>query len=178
MSYRGLYVFVEGNDDERFFQCVLLPELKKSYDYIGIMKYAEEEKEKIESFLDSIKAMIGVDYIFVHDIDNSPCVTTKKEKLYNWLKNLDKEKIVVVIKEIESWYLAGLCDDNLQHLKIRMRDVSSTESITKEDFNSLIPQKYDSRIDFMQEVLKHFSIDVAKQKNRSFKYFYEKYIGQ
>jgi len=175
MCYRRLFIFVEGNDDDRFFQSIIVPKLEKSYDNIEIVNYAQMKKEKTENYLRSAKSM--GDYIFVSDINSSPCVTEKKQKLCNEYNNLDEEKIVIVVKEIESWYLAGLDGNSLQDFRNEITDHTFTETITKEDFNKLIPRKYDSRIDFMQEVLKHFSIDVAKQKSRSFKYFYENYIG-
>ncbi|OGW18585.1 MAG: hypothetical protein A3G93_11920 [Nitrospinae bacterium RIFCSPLOWO2_12_FULL_45_22] len=43
-------------------------------------------------------------------------------------------------------------------------------------FNRLIPNKFDSRIDFMLEILKYFSMGIAKQKNKSFSYFLERHI--
>jgi hypothetical protein len=45
----------------------------------------------------------------------------------------------------------------------------------REQFNGLIPKKFDSKIDFMSEILKRFSIRIAKQKNRSFGYFLKKH---
>jgi len=50
----------------------------------------------------------------------------------------------------------------------------TTESITKERFYSLIPEDY-SRIDFMREILKNFSLQTAKEKNKSLKYCIKKY---
>jgi hypothetical protein len=116
---------------------------------------------------------MGADYIYVTDIDNSPCVTAKKQEIQNNLGNIDNDKIIVVIKEIESWYLAGLSDTKCR--KFQMQTFSVTDDITKEQFNSVIPQTFDSRIDFMLEILKIFSIEIAKQKNKSFRYFIEKY---
>ena len=112
-------------------------------------------------------------YIYVTDIDNSPCVTAKKQGTQNNLRNIDGDKTIVVIKEIESWYLAGLSDTECE--RFQMHTVSVTDTITKEQFNSLIPKKFNSRIDFMSEILKKFSIEIAKQKNRSFRYCIEKY---
>jgi hypothetical protein len=80
-----------------------------------------------------------------------------------------------VIKEIESWYLAGLTAKDLEKLNIDYKK-KKTDNLTKEQFNRLIPKKFISRIDFMQEVLKHFHLETAKQNNQSFKYFLEKYI--
>lgn len=36
-------------------------------------------------------------------------------------------------------------------------------------------KRFGSKIDFVLEILKHFSIEIANQKNRSFRYFLEKY---
>jgi hypothetical protein len=78
-----------------------------------------------------------------------------------------------VIREIESWYYAGLTTESA--LSLDVPDFPFTDNLTKEDFNGLIPGKYDSRIDFMFEILKYFSIDTAGKKNHSFRYFAERY---
>jgi len=105
-TYKRLYIFVEGNDDERFFNKVLVPKFKEKYDYVKLIKYARWKKESVNNYIKSIKAM-GADYIFVADINNSPCITAKKERIQSIYKKIDNDKIIVVIKEIESWYLAG-----------------------------------------------------------------------
>ena len=172
MGYKRLFIWVEGNDDKRFFDKIIAPKLQKKYNFVKTILYATLKKERIDSYIKSIKAM-GAEYIFLTDINSSSCVTAKKQKIQNKLKNIDEEKIIVVIKEIESWYLSGLDDKASRKLGIRTYNV--TDSITKEQFNSLIPKKFDSRIDFMLEILKNFSIKIAKRKNRSFRYFIEKY---
>jgi preprotein translocase subunit Sss1 len=173
MDCKILYIFLEGDDDERFFQKVLLPRLREKYDHIKVIKYAQKPKrfEYIKKFIRAIQG-IG-NYIYVTDINNSPCVTAKKQEIQNELRNIDSDKILVVVREIESWYLAGLSNDASKKLGIPI--FNTTDSVTKEQFNSLIPRKFNSRIDFMIEVLKNFSIEVAKQKNRSFRYCIEKY---
>ncbi len=113
------------------------------------------------------------DYIYTADIDDVPCITAKKQGIQDKLKNIDEENIAVVIKEVESWYLAGL--GNAQSKNLRIRTFSSTDNITKEQFNSMIPKIFDSRIDFMLEILKYFSIQMAKRKNKSFRYFIKKH---
>jgi len=77
-----------------------------------------------------------------------------------------------VRKEIESWYLAILDDGKCKEFGVPS---FRTDDVTKEQFNGLIPKKFDSGIDFMREILKSFDIEIAKRKNRSFKYFAEKY---
>ncbi|MBT9131329.1 MAG: hypothetical protein DDT41_01634 [candidate division WS2 bacterium] len=170
--YRRLFVWVEGEDDVRFFNKIIKPKLQKKYNFIQTILYATQKKGKIDDHLRSIKAM-GADYIYVADIDNSPCVSAIKQETERKLRNIDKDKIIVVIKEIESWYLAGLSE--IQSRKFKIRNFSATDTITKEQFYDLIPEQFNSRIDFMVELLKTFSVEVAKQRNGSFRYCIERY---
>ena len=130
------------------------------------------KKEKVNNFLKSIKVM-NADYIFAGDINANPCATAKKQELKHTYKEIDEDRIIVVKKMIEGWYLAGLNKKNSKKLGVPY--FNDTNDITKEQFDKMIPKNFDSRIDFMTEILKCFSIDVAKQKNESFKYFIEKY---
>lgn len=173
MCYRRLFIWVEGEDDARFFERIIELELHKKYNFVETRRYAALKKEKIDNFIKSIKAM-GAEYIFVVDINNLPCVTAKKQEIQNKFRNIDRHRIIVVIKEIESWYLAGLGNTGAGR-KFNLRTFSDTDNITKEQFNSLIPKTFDSRINFLLEILKIFSIEIAKQKNKSFRYFIEKY---
>lgn len=104
-------------------------------------------------------------------------MTEKKREIKKEFRNIDENKIIVVIKEIESWYLAGLNDENAKKFKISPVKIKTTDSITKEQFNNLIPRKFRySRMDFMIEILKCFSIEMGRQRNKSFRYFADKYI--
>jgi len=172
MNYKRLFFLVEGDDDERFFERIVKPEFEKKYDTVQLWKYAQVKNTKVDNFLKSIKAM-GAEYIFVVDINSAPCVKSKKQEIQNKFKNADIDRIIVVIKEIESWYLAGLDTKSSKELKIPSFKV--TDNITKEKFNNLIPKSFDSKIDFMLEIMRWFSIEIAKQKNISFRYFLGKH---
>jgi hypothetical protein len=175
MSPKQLFIFVEGTNDERFFERVVKPKLQQSYKVIFIHTYAErkDKYKKINDFLQSI-ASLKAEYIFVTDIDNSPCITAKKEEIRNRIRYIDANRILVVVKEIESWYFAGL--DNIRSKKLKIRRIfENTNNLTKEQFKALIPKSFDSEIDFMIEILNLFSIEIAKNKNDSFKYFLEKF---
>lgn len=175
MEYRRLYIWVEGDDDYRFFDKLVKPLFEEKYDSIELIKYKERKgmnKKKVNNFLKSITAM-NTDYIFVGDINAHPCATAKKQELRHTYRNIDERRIVVIKKEIESWYLAGLTRENSKNLGVHY--FNNTDTIAKEQFDVFIPTKFDSRIDFMTEVLKVFSIETAKEKNESFKYFIEKY---
>lgn len=171
MPYRRLWVLLEGKDDDRFFDAIK-PVFEGRYDDVRSWRYAQKPEKKIKGFLQSLRAM-NADYSFWRDVNSEPCATSRKNKLKNkYGRRIDPSKVVVVVQEIESWYLAGLDDTGTERLKIRR--LCKTDDITKEQFNSLVPDRFDSRIDFMVEILKRFSIDTARQKNKSFDYFMAK----
>ncbi|MFH1861595.1 MAG: hypothetical protein ABH878_02180 [bacterium] len=171
MDYRQLFIWVEGLDDQRFVEAIIKPILVEKYNKVQIVLHAEEGKKYITNYIRSITSIPAADYIFLTDINTQPCVTTKKLKEAATYLNLDLSKIVVIIKEIESWYLAGIDSQAAKVLGIKSQ--KSTDSLIKEQFDMLIPKGW-LRIDFMQEILKRFSCDVAKQKNKSFAYFIKK----
>lgn len=100
-GYRRLFIWVEGTDDERFFNTIIVPRLTGRYDDIQVRRYSERKNDSIDKFLISIQAM-GADYIFVADIDTAPCVTCKKEQLLNAFNPLETNSIAIVKAEIES----------------------------------------------------------------------------
>ncbi len=172
MAYQRLFILVEGDDDERFFDRVIIPLYEQICDHVQIWKYSQQKLKKVNGFLNSIHAM-QADYIFVADMDDSPCITAKKERITSQFKKLSEDRILVVCREIESWYLAGLNDDSCSEIDIRT--IKNTDRISKEQFNRMMPQKFVSRIDFMQEIMKLFDRETASSKNNSFKYFMQKY---
>lgn len=168
---RKLFVWVEGGSDARFVEAVLKPLLEKKYRRVDVRTYATLKKSKVINILRGIREG-GNDYLLVADNDQQACVTAKKQIIQERFPNVDRDRIRVVVQEIESWYLAGLDGAGLSALGLP--DIGRTDNITKEDFNVLIPERFDSRIDFMMEILKFFSIRVAERKNRSFAYFMSK----
>jgi hypothetical protein len=107
MTFRRLFLFVEGDDDERFFRSVLLPSLQSAYQDVQFVQFTRLKKEKVQGFLRSIAGM-KADYIFVHDMDQLPCATAAREKLLKIFPQVDADRLQVVKAEIESWYCAGL----------------------------------------------------------------------
>lgn len=168
-----LFIFIEGDDDERFFNRIIIPMFEKRYDKVQLWKYAQKKNEKIQQFLKSIQAM-NADYIYVADNNGSPCITDRKQRIENDFQNIDKNKILVVVKEIESWYLAGI--DNESSKNFGIKSFSNTEHINKSAFDDLKPKRFNFRIDFMSEILKLFCIETAKMKNGSFSHFVENYV--
>jgi hypothetical protein len=169
---KRLYIFVEGEDDVRFFGRIVKPLFTPRYDSVDIIPYASIKRLKVNNFIKSLSEMKN-DYIFVADIDTERSVRDKKQLLYHWYSNISGNTIVIVVMEIESWYYAGLAAESLQ--KLGLPSLPSTDELTKEDFNALIPPSFDSRIDFMFEILKTFSPTTAARNNRSFRFFFERH---
>lgn len=169
---KRLFILVEGEDDVRFFGRIIKPLFVHHYDSVEILPYASIKRGKVNNFLKSMTQMHN-DYIFVADIDMERSVRDKKQLLSTWYSSISGNNIVIVIMEIESWYYAGLPDETLQ--RFGLPSLSSTDELTKEDFNTLIPPSFDSRIDFMFEILKSFSPTTAARRNRSFKFFFDRY---
>lgn len=180
MSYKELFIFVEGPDDERYINTIIRPLLKEKYSFIKIIKYASLPKIAIENFIKTYKKQIHTDYLFICDMDargdNSLCITKRKEKEQNkYGSYLEIDKIIVVREEIESWYLAGITSINLA--KFKVKPFSDTQLITKEEFEKMIPKNFISPNDFMVEVLKEYSLEDAKKNNKSLRYFTNKHIS-
>jgi len=170
--YRRIHVLVEGRDDREFFHVVIRPILQEHYDHVQIWEYAGATIERRIGYIRSIQAM-NADYLFVADINTSPCVTERKRHLVDSHKNtLDTGRTVVVRREIESWYMAGVDDQACQEFGIT--SLSHTDDVTKEQFVSLMPRRFNSVVEFMTDILRRFRIETAKSKNRSFCYLMDK----
>ena len=190
MTYRTLYILVEGGDDARFFERVVRPMFEKEFGQVQLWQYSQQEKEKVNTFLDSIRAMqaAGIaDLIMVADLDESPCVTDRKERILSGFRSLSagqspgqpsgphsSTRILIVCREIDSWYLAGLNDEECMKMRIPAT-LDSTDHISKEQFLSLMPDRFHSKTEFMLEILSKFDHETARTKNSSFSYFMQKY---
>ncbi len=170
MPYSRLYIFLEGGDDERIFETAFKEEFKE-YDHVQFVKHCQMKDEKVDSFIKSINGM-GADYIFVCDKDKD-CISLSKQKYLDRYSELEEEKMIIVEKEIESWYLAII--NSGFKTKYKISEFTNTNSLTKEEYISIMPKAFSSKIDFMIESLKHIDICLGITKNRSLNYFVLKY---
>ncbi len=177
MTYQQLFIWVEGPDDKRFIETVIIPYFKNKYDKINIIEYAKKTTKSIENFIKSIKSM-KADYIYLADIDNIVCITEKRAKIIEQIKNIDENAIIIVCKEIESWYYAGLDEEEFKELGIKKSSkYKKTDNLIKEQFDQSIPKKFNSRVDFMIELLKVYNLNtvINTRTNQSLLYFVNKY---
>lgn len=174
MPYRRLFLFLEGDDDERFFRAVLFPSLRKRYEDIFPVQMSQLRKKKIADWLRSIEGM-RADLLYVRDLDRHPCVTAAKEALREAHPRLAPEHIQIVKAEIESWYCAGIGPGKLVALEIAT--CLETEGITKEKLEAVIPGGRANRIPTLVEILEGYDLDAAARRNASLRYFLTKHLG-
>ncbi len=167
-----LNVLVEGSDDVRFFERVLVPVLAKRYGSVRLVPYACLRHTAVDRLLRSF-ARLGEPYVIVADIDTEPSVRAKKRVVLGRFEEAESSAIAVVVMEIESWYLAGADDAILAGAGLS--PLSSTDGITKEAFNAMIPRRYLSRVGFMLDLLEGYSLERGAGRNRSLAFFLHRF---
>ena len=183
--YKRLLIYVEGINDKRFFDKVIVPKfLELGYDHIAVEEYKGDNYKakckKISSFIKNIdkinnKPDYTYHYIFCADSDHYRYVIAKKNAISSRIRDIDDDRIVVVIIEIEGWYLAGL--DKHSSIKHDVPNFSNTNNITKEMFLDVIPNRYKKlEIPFRLKILDDFCFDTAKNKNESFRFFHDNFL--
>ncbi len=175
MPYQCLYIWVEGRYDDLFFDRVVRPLLEGRYDWVQVVQYAEEEPEWRRSYIRNIQSRQDASYIYVTDLNAAPCVTAKKDDVRGGMRQLEDARVLVVVPEIEAWYLAGL---NAEHsARLGIGELVATDQITKEEFTRLRPRGFNFDLAFMLEILDCFSVEAARAKNASFDYFCRKFLS-
>ncbi len=128
-EYRRLWLLVEGTDDSRFCTEVLRPIFRDRYDHIEIWEYSQKKLSRLSELLQTIRYMDD-DYLLIRDMDDRPCVTATKEAIASRISGLSWDHVVVVPREIEAWYLAGL--DDAAYRELGLDRVAEVDSVTKE----------------------------------------------
>jgi hypothetical protein len=175
--YNNLYIWVEGRRDQLFFHRKIKPFFETKYTSVHIMQYSRMKKPLRKKFILSIIAK-NDDLIFVKDFDKGPCVSFRKDILKEEFdcKQIVNDNIIIVIKEIEGWYLAGITTTFSKQFNVEI--FQGTNKITKSKFEEVFHKSlFDSEINFTIEILKAYSFDEAKNKNDSFDYFFTKFIN-
>ena len=174
MPYRQLHVWVEGYYDALLFIRVVRPLLESRYDWIEIVEYAGRSPVWRQGYLRNIQSNQAASYIYVTDLNAAPCVTAKKTDIRGGMSQIQVERVLVVVPEIEAWYLAGL--DAEHSARLGIGELVATGHITKEEFTRLRPRGFNSNREFMLELLDCFSVEAARAKNASFDYFCRKFL--
>lgn len=169
MSSDTLYLFIEGDDDERLFRSVLWSGLSNYYSEIKTIQWVEKKDEYVNNYLKSIKAM-KQDYIFCTDLDE--CTPEQKvDKITKKRFCVEVGRLYIVAKAIESWYIAGIDPKMAKRLGL-CRHPKGCENVCGRMFSSIRPKRFETDTDFMIEILKAYSVALARKNNKSFDHFY------
>ena len=167
-----LHVLLEGDDDVQFFKKVLEARFPKYR--IKTYAYATRSRKANKLYIEAVNRA-GSDYIVFADLDSpNACFGKSKQSLKRKIPNADEKRTAIVRTEIESWYLAGIGHADAQKLGIKYQ--TSTDRVTKEEFDALMPARFESKADFMAEILKAFKVKTAKLQNESFRYVWNKFV--
>ena len=161
----GIYLWVEGDDDSRFLESIFLPHIT-SFDFVQIQKYSSMKVQKVKAFLHSIDRMAHCDLIFFGDLDQHQSVQARQANLRSTYNVPERFPVVVVCREVEGWYLAGL--ESLLERRMWLGGMVDVNQLEKEQFNRGQPARFKSRIDWMIELLKVHAREIAKGRSPSF----------
>ena len=173
-----LVILVEGNRDEDFIEWIVKPILIGAQKYYNVIpyKFARMPKNINKSYIKTVVNM-NDDILCLTDITGFPCKRAKKEQVQrDHIGYIGEDKVIIVIREIESWYLAGLSQSCCRRLRIDYYD--RTDNIDKEKFHQIIAKsKFKPKWACALEMLRDYEVMLAKQKNRSFNYFHENHLN-
>lgn len=167
------FIFLEGDDDERLFQRVIVPVILQKGAYTPTLwKYRCETKKEIAKRLNTLQKM-GIDYLFISDLDKAKCITARKNELIDIYEYLDPSRIIIVVKSIEGWYAAGLTKKGCNMVGVSEPD--STDNLSHAKFMKWVGSKFKKESIAKMAILNYFSPNIAKKRNASFNYFYIKH---
>lgn len=174
-----LYIFVEGQWDKLFFDKKLHWKIREMgrYSDVIIRQYANTPNETISKYVRSFIQNNDTCW-FVGDIDkvnpasDNPIAdaSTELQQKYSLSPEIS---IIIIVKNIEHWYCAGINDEAAEALEIWQW--SQDGKCNKMQFESKRPKKFSNETDFRSEMLKKFDYEVA-QRNTSFADFMSEYI--
>jgi len=174
MTYKPLFIYVEGSDDHRFVERIIKPLLAGVYDPIIAIECSKKPSKELRRHINGTKATCSAcdgEYWYLLDKDDRPCITATKDWLMTTrgVDNVDGDRVIVVVKEIEAWYLAGTDELN------KISRLTHTNDVTKEIFSSISKkQGFVSPLEFMLELIGRFSLSDARVYNESLKYYLER----
>ncbi len=170
--------FVEGKDDQVFIEYVVKP-LCRLYDvaFSGTVQCSQTDPKKIASFVHNT-IRDGSICFFLADQDSLQYHTLEQRlrSIYQKYQLPSSTHLVVVIEEIESWYIAGLSHYWYKELQLGSYH-QTTNTLTKEMFNHLFQTTRlarGGRASLLPYLLHRFDPDIACERNSSFQYFYKK----
>lgn len=171
---RNLFVFVEGKEDIVFVKNVLHNIFQKHSINLIPIPYQTTRNHEVKKHIRASRA--NHDYVLLSDLDSHsyPCITSRKDQRINELDGeITPDKIIIVVEELESWCLAGIDARIEEYADFVIPE--NTDDVTKEDFDEILSKTSFNKNKLFNYLSLNFSVDLAIERNKSFKYFLEKY---
>lgn len=168
------YVFlVKGGADKRFIENIIVPEV--DHRKTNVIEYSEDPDTHVNDLIYAFHGMYR-DLYLLRDFDfgkqGCSTISDRKDFVEGKFGELNRDEIIIVKDEIEGWYLAGIRKKDEKRFGISVPN--NTENIGKRAFKEKLGNSnFSSSINFQQEIIKSYSIKLAKRKNSSFDYFTE-----
>ncbi|MDR1691156.1 MAG: DUF4276 family protein [Candidatus Methanoplasma sp.] len=171
-----IIIFYEGGSDKKFIEIFLSEHFKKKYDKISPFKTVGMKKEERKGIIRRANDR-GIEYIYLTDLDESPCLVDKRSSVSKYIgRDNPEDKIVIVCNELESWLYAGLGKEGCMKLNLPLHE--KTDSLSKEEIHGIGKKcGYNSWAILKNHMINEFKIKNAIRHNDSFEYFYRKYLS-
>lgn len=172
---KNLFVFVEGKEDIMFVKNVLYNLFIKHSINIIPIPYQKTRNHEVKNHIKASEAS-NHDYVLLSDLDSHKyeCITSRKNQRINELDGeITPDKIMIVVEELESWCLAGIDESIGEYADFIVPE--NTDNITKEDFDEILSNTSFNKNKIFNYLSFNFNVDLAVKRNKSFKYFLEKY---
>ncbi|MDT7960351.1 MAG: hypothetical protein RQ971_00650 [Armatimonadota bacterium] len=79
-GWRGVYLFVEGQDDVLFVERILKPRLETHFEFVAIIAYASIRQATLAQQARAIQKS-GAHLWVIADYDNAPCLTARRTEV-------------------------------------------------------------------------------------------------
>lgn len=168
-----LYLFVEGPDDRRFVERILGAYVTRDHERVHYIEYAEMADRDLKA---TIRVAIKPHHrcIFTHDNDGCPSIEQRISAILRDHPDLQPCHVAIVRQVIESWYLAGLPDEDAKHLHVER--LANTNDVNEEAYRHATERiSRRSALELKVEILNRYSIPQARERNHSFDQFFRRY---
>lgn len=174
-DWRGLFLLVEGDDDEAFVEQVLRPRLEAAGFTVIIKQHRQEAWKKIHRFVNAAKRVPESRLFFLRDMDMIPCFTKLRDLVCEKVSAIERERVIGVVPEIEGWYVAGVPDS--EQARFGLSAGVSADAVHKSEFERVRPAAFLTLAEYRHEMLKVYDPDVACARSSSYCYFYRRKLG-
>ena len=167
-GWRGVYLFVEGQDDVLFVERILKPRLETSFEFVMAIAYASIRQATLAQQARAIQKS-GAQLWVIADYDNAPCLTARRtEVVQRFEAAIAIPQVLLARPEIEAWYCAGISEP----AQFRVQLPTDIESMTKERFNRLFARMLSRqlRTELLLSLLDSYDWEVALLRSASLRY--------